>query len=213
MVVSRVESPVVRRESSEDSVINFNKFRTKKLFSKVRGLSFGLLSTGVARNVAKSPLTILDAPSGELDLKDPTLLLSLDVIGQAKGVLYLSFNYQREEILAKMVMALSGVTENMVKKGAFVDEAQESFERACSIIYNSSIHVAEGDVTSNFWINVQELKNSGSIDIVIIDDLYSFSSKITRNHGGYQDILEHFNEMAVNVGLPVVLVSRSISEV
>ncbi|HOW16360.1 MAG TPA: DnaB-like helicase C-terminal domain-containing protein, partial [bacterium] len=140
-------------------------------------------------------------------------LLSLDVIGQAKGVLYLSFNYQREEILAKMVMALSGVTENMVKKGAFVDEAQESFERACSIIYNSSIHVAEGDVTSNFWINVQELKNSGSIDIVIIDDLYSFSSKITRNHGGYQDILEHFNEMAVNVGLPVVLVSRSISEV
>jgi len=205
----RVEVDGARLSFPEESVVNFNKFKTKKLFSKIRGMGFSLLSTGVARNIAKAPLTILDASAGELDLKDPAILLSLDVIGQAKGVLYLSFNYQREEILAKMVMALSGVTENMVKKGAFLDGAQDAFERACSIIYHSSVHVAEGDVSSNFWINVQELKDKGAVDLVIIDDLYSFSSKITRNHGGYQDILEHFNEMAVNVGIPVVLVSRS----
>ncbi len=209
MVMPRVEVDGARLSFPEESVVNFNKFKTKKLFSKIRGMGFSLLSTGVARNIAKAPLTILDASAGELDLKDPAILLSLDVIGQAKGVLYLSFNYQREEILAKMVMALSGVTENMVKKGAFLDGAQDAFERACSIIYHSSVHVAEGDVSSNFWINVQELKDKGAVDLVIIDDLYSFSSKITRNHGGYQDILEHFNEMAVNVGIPVVLVSRS----
>lgn len=209
MVMPRVEDARVRPDLTEESVVNFNKFKTKKLFSKVRGMGFSLLSTGVAKNIAKAPLTILDASPGDLDLKDPALLLALDVIGQAKGVLYLSFNYPREEILAKMVMALSGVTENMVKKGAFVEGAQDAFERACSIIYHSSIHVAEGDVSSNFWINVQELKDKGAVDVVVIDDLYSFSSKITRNHGGYQDILEHFNEMAVNIGVPVVLVSRS----
>lgn len=209
MVMPRVEDVSVPQSLTDDAVINFNKFKTKKLFSKVRTLGFDLLSTGVAKSIAKAPLTIVDAPGGTLDLKDPALLLSLDVIGQAKGLLYLSFNHQREEVLAKMVMALSGVTETMVKKGAFVDGAQESFERACSIIYNSSVHVAEGDISSNFWVNVQELKDKGLIDLVLIDDLYSFSSKVTRNHGGYQDILEHFNEMAINVGVPVVLISRS----
>ncbi len=209
MVMSRVEDVNVPQSHVEDAVVNFNKFKTKKLFSKVRTLGFSLLSTGVAKSVVKAPLTIVDAPAGVLELKDPALLLSLDVIGQAKGLLYLSFKDQREEILAKMVMALSGVTENMVKKGAFVDEAQESFERACAIIYHSNVHVAEGDISSNFWVNVQELKDKGLIEMVLVDDLYSFSSKVTRNHGGYQDILEHFNEMAVNVGLPVVLISRS----
>jgi len=209
MVMSRVEDVNSPQTFAEDAVINFNKFKTKKIFSKVRGLGFSLLSTGVAKNVSKAPLTIVDAPAGELDLRDPAILLSLDVIGQAKGLLYLSFNHQREEILAKMVMALSGVTENMVKKGAFVEEAQESFERACAIIYNSNVHVAEGDISSNFWVKVQELKDNKLIGLVLIDDLYSFSSKVTKNHGGYQDVLEHFNEMAVSVGIPVVLLSRS----
>jgi len=208
MAVTRVEHSVETK--TESGVLNLNNFKTKKLFSKVRTLGFGLLSSGVANSVVKSPLTLIDAPKGTIELKDPVLLLALDIVGQAKGVLYLSFNSPREEILAKMVMALSGVNENMVKKGAFVGEAQAAFEKACSIIYNSNFHVTEGDISSNFWINVHELKEKNLIDVVIIDDLQSLSFNIAKSSdNGFQDVLEHFNEMAQNIGVPVVLVSRT----
>lgn len=208
MAVTRVDHSVETR--TESGVLNLNNFKTKKLFSKVRTLGFGLLSSGVASSVVKSPLTLIDAPKGTIELKDPVLLLALDIVGQAKGVLYISFNSPREEILAKMVMALSGVNENMVKKGAFVGEAQAAFEKACSIIYNSNFHVAEGTISSNFWINVHELKEKNLIDVVIIDDLQSLSFNIAKSSdNGFQDVLEHFNEMAQNIGVPVVLVSRT----
>jgi hypothetical protein len=207
-VVPRAEQVVESR--SENGVLNLNNFKTKKLFSKVRTLGFGLLSSGVASSVVKSPLTLIDAPQGTIDLKDPVLLLALDIIGQGKGVLYISFNSPREEVLAKMVMALSGVNETMVKKGAFVGEAQAAFEKACSIIYNSNFHVAEGEISSNFWINVHNLKEKKLIDVVLIDDLQSLSFDIAKaSENGFQDVLEHFNEMALNVGVPVVLVSRT----
>ena len=138
-------------------------------------------------------------------------LLSLDVIGQGRGVLYLSFQAPREEVIAKMVMALSGVNENMVKKGALVTEAQDNFEKACSIIYNSNFHVAEGEISSNFWIKVQELKSKNLIDMVIVDDLHAVSFDLSKSEtSDFQDVLEHFNEMAINVGLPVILISRTI---
>jgi len=208
MTVPRAEHAVETR--TENGVLNLNNFKTKKLFSKVRTLGFGLLSTGVANAVVKSPLTLLDAPKATVELKDPVLLLALDIIGQGKGILYLSFNCPREEILAKMVMALSGVNETMVKKGAFVGEAQAAFEKACSIIYHSNFHVAEGDISSNFWINVHELREKNLIDVVVIDDLQSISFDIAKSsENGFQDVLEHFNEMAQNIGIPVVLVSRT----
>lgn len=208
MAVTRVDHSV--EISTESGVLDLNNFKTKKLFSKVRTLGFGLLSSGVANSVVKSPLTLIDAPKGAIELKDPVLLLALDIIGQAKGVLYISFNSPREEILAKMVMALSGVNENMIKKGAFVGEAQAAFEKACSIIYNSNFHVAEGTISSNFWINVHDLKEKNLIDVVIVDDLQSISFNIAKSaDNGFQDVLEHFNEMAQNVGVPVVLVSRT----
>ena len=208
MAVPRTEHAAETR--TENGVLNLNNFKTKKMFSNVRTLGFGLLSSGVAASVIKSPLTLIDAPKGSIELNDPVLLLALDVVGQAKGVLYLSFNSPREEILAKMVMALSGVNENMVKKGAFVGEAQAAFEKACSVIYNSNFHVAEGEISSNFWINVHNLKEKKLIDIVVIDDLQSLSFDIAKSsENGFQDVLEHFNEMALNVGIPVVLVSRT----
>jgi len=208
MAVTRVEHSVETK--TESGVLNLNNFKTKKLFSKVRTLGFGLLSSGVANSVVKSPLTLIDAPKGTIELKDPVLLLALDIIGQAKGVLYISFNSPREEILAKMVMALSGVNENMIKKGAFVGEAQAAFEKACSIIYNSNFHVAEGNISSNFWINVHDLKEKKLIDVVLIDDLQSLSFNVAKSSdNGFQDVLEHFNEMAQNIGVPVVLVSRT----
>jgi len=208
MAVTRVDHSVETK--TESGVLDLNNFKTKKLFAKVRTLGFGLLSSGVANSVVKSPLTLIDAPKGTIELRDPVLLLALDIVGQAKGVLYISFNSPREEILAKMVMALSGVNENMIKKGAFVGEAQAAFEKACSIIYNSNFHVAEGTISSNFWINVHELKEKNLIDVVIIDDLQSISFNVAKSvDNGFQDVLEHFNEMAQNIGVPVVLVSRT----
>lgn len=195
----------------ESSVLNLNGIKTKRMFSKIKGLGFNLLSTGIASAVVKAPLTLLDASKGDLDLKDPVILLSLDLIGQAKGVLYLSFQAPREEVIAKMVMALSGVNETMVKKGALVTEAQEAFEKACAIIYNSNFHVAEGEISSKFWIKVQELKQSGLIDMVIVDDLHTVNFELCKSeNSGFQDVLEHFNEMAVNTGIPVVMISRTI---
>lgn len=208
MVLSRTEK--VADINSNSDVLNLNNFKTKKLFSKVRTIGFGLLSSGIASGIVKSPLTLLDAPKGELELKDPVILLSLDVVGQGKGVLYIGFNSSREEVLAKMVMALSGVNENLVKKGAFIGEAQASFEKACSIIYNSNFHIAKGEISSQFWINVHELKEKNLINMVIIDDIQSLSFNIAKStEGGFQDVLEHFNEMSLNIDIPVVLVSRT----
>lgn len=199
------------KDKNESHVLNLNGIRTKRLFSNIKGLGFGLLSTGISRAVVKAPLTLLDAPKGDLELRDPVFLLSLDVIGQGRGVLYLSFQAPREEVIAKMVMALSGVNENMVKKGALVTEAQDNFEKACSIIYNSNFHVAEGEISSNFWIKVQELKSKNLIDMVIVDDLHAVSFDLSKSEtSDFQDVLEHFNEMAINVGLPVILISRTI---
>ena len=203
--------PKLPSNKVENSVLNLNSIRTKRLFSNVRGLGFGLLSSGISRSIIKAPLTLLDAPKGEFELNDPVILLSLDVIGQAKGVLFLSFQIPREEIIAKMVMALSGVNETMVKKGALVTEAQEIFEKACAVIYNSNFHVAEGEISSNFWIKVQELKEKGTVDMVIVDDLHAVSSGLSKSEtSDFQDVLEHFNEMALNVGVPVVLISRTL---
>ena len=134
----------------ESGVLNLNGIKTKRMFSKIKGLGFNLLSTGITSAVVKAPLTLLDASKGELDLKDPVILLSLDFIGQAKGVLYLSFQAPREEVIAKMVMALSGVNETMVKKGALVTEAQEAFEKACAIIYSSNFHVLKVKYQASF---------------------------------------------------------------
>jgi hypothetical protein len=210
MGFARVE-PKIPGSSNENSVLNLNSIKTKRLFAKIKGLGFSLLSTGITRAVIKAPLTLLDAPKGELELKDPVILLSLDVLGQSKGVLYLSFQVPREEVIAKMVMALSGVNETMVKKGALITEAQEAFEKACSIIYNSNFHVAEGEISSNFWIKVQELKQKNLIDMVIVDDLHAVSFEMSKSEtAGFQDVLEHFNEMALNVGVPVVLISRTL---
>ncbi len=197
--------------SQESGVLSLNGIKTKRLFSKIKGLGFSLLSSGVSNSVVKNPLTLLDASNGDLDLKDPVILLSLDIIGQGKGVLYLSFKAAREEIIAKMVMALSSVNETMVKKGAFVTEAQEAFEKACAIIYNSKFHVAEGEIESKFWIKAQDLKQSGLIDMVIIDDLHSVNFQLCKSgHSAFQDILEHFNEMAFSTKLPIVMISRTL---
>jgi len=208
VIVNQRVEPALIESSNENGVVNLNNFKTKKLLSKIKTFGFGLLSSDIAKTIIKAPLNLLDAPKGELDIKDPALLLSLDVIGKNKGVLYLSFKYPREEIIAKMVMALSGVNETMVKKGAFMDEAQLAFEKACAVIYNSNLHVAEGDVSSNFWVKIKEMKEKKMIDLVIIDDLQSFSNSIIKAEGTFQDVLEHFNEMALNVGIPVVLLSR-----
>ncbi|MFH1223180.1 MAG: DnaB-like helicase C-terminal domain-containing protein [Pseudomonadota bacterium] len=197
---------------NENSVVNLNTFKTKKLFSKIKAYGFGLLASDITKAVVKAPLNLLDVPKGELDIKDPAILLSLDVIGKSKGVLYLTFKYPREEVIAKMVMALSGVNETMVKKGAFIDEAQEAFEKACAIIYNSNFHVADGEVSSNFWVKIKEMKEKNKVDLVIRDDVHSFSRNFTKSEGTFQDVLEHFNEMALNVNVPVVLLSRVSSK-
>ena len=201
----------IHDEKGNFGVVNLNNVRTKKLFSNIKGLGFNLLSTGVTRSVVKSPLTLLNAPQGELDLKDPALLLSLDMIGQSKGLLYLSMNSSRDEIIAKLVLALSGVNEALVKKGAFLGESQEAFEKACTIIYNSDLHVAEGMVSNKMWVKLKELRRKGSIDLLIIDDMHAIGFKQTDDeNSNYQDLLEHFNEMALSVGIPIVLITRNL---
>ncbi|MBN1114504.1 MAG: hypothetical protein JXA66_04125 [Oligoflexia bacterium] len=192
-------------------VVNLNSIRTKKVFSNVKGLGFSLLSSGVARVLVKSPLTLLAAPHGELGLRDPALLLTLDIIGQGKGVVYLSMNASRDEIIAKLVLALSGLNETMVKKGALLGESRDTFEKACGIIYNSNLHVAEGGIVNQLWIKLKELKSRARIDALIIDDLYSIGFEITDNENtDYQDLLEYFNDMSVNIGIPIVVISRPV---
>ena len=196
----------------QDAVVNLNKVKAKKVFSSIHKLGFNLLSSGIAKTLIKSPLTLLSAPLGDIKINDPALLLTLDVLGQSKGVMYLTLNAGRDEIIAKMVLALSGLNEHAVKKGALIDQMEkENFDKACSIIYNSKIFIAEGEGVNSLWVKATELKNNKSVDLILIDDFHAVSFDLIDNEKtGYQDMLEHFNEMAINIGIPVVLVSRTI---
>jgi replicative DNA helicase len=210
MVMPRTAYGTVQSDK-QDAVVNLNKVRAKKVFSNIHKLGFNLLSTGIAKTLIKSPLTLLNASVGELKITDPALLLTLDVLGQNRGVMYLSLNASKDEVIAKLILALSGVTEENVKRGALIDKIErESFDKACSIIYNAKIYVAEDDGVNSLWIKAAELKASKDVDIIIIDDFHTVSFELLNDEkNNHQDVLEHFNEMAVNIGLPVVLIYRT----
>ena len=66
------------------------------------------------------------------------------------------------------------------------------------------------DLILVFYEKSHELKEKNLIDVVLIDDLQSLSFNVAKSSdNGFQDVLEHFNEMAQNIGVPVVLVSRT----
>jgi hypothetical protein len=197
-------------EKEQQQVVNLNRIRNKSLFSSIKGLGLELLSTGISKTVINRPLTIVDAPVGDLDLRDPAILLSLDIIGEGKGLLYLALNAKRDEVIAKMILALTGVNEDSVKKGALIEESSSAFTRACTFVYNSKIFVAEGSAIQKLWVDASELKKEGKIDLILIDDMHAIGFEILDDEKTtYQDLMEYLHEMAGNVGVPIVLVARS----
>ena len=203
-------------EANNNQVLSLSRYRTKKQFSQIKGLGFSLLSSGISKTVIKSPLTVVDATRKAITLNDPSILLALDLIGQNKGILYLSLNAPKDEIIGKMILALAGLDEIQIQKGALEEpKNQENFDKACSIIYNSKIHIGELDFLNSLWITASELKQEEQIDAIIIDDFHSISFELLNDStkeptSARQDLMEHFNEMSINIGLPVILLSRNI---
>lgn len=196
--------------SLSGNLVDINKFKTLKEFSKLKAKGFGLLSSGLAKSLIKGNFTIINAKSGELCLDDPALLLVLDLLGKNKSILYYSVHTPEEELVGKLILSLSGLNELMVKKGALNQEgeAQQLFEKACNVVHNSNLKIANGSVINSLWIEVQKLKQNKDLDLVIIDNLEGFSVDFMEQKDNIQEILEHFNEMSLNVEVPIVLVSR-----
>jgi len=196
--------------SLSSNLVDINKFKTLKEFSKLKAKGFGLLSSGLAKSLIKGSFTIINAKSGDLSLDDPSLLLVLDLIGKNKGILYYSVNTPEEELVGKLILALSGLNELMVKRGALNQEgeAQDLFEKACSVIHGSNLKIANGSIINSLWLEVKKLKQNKELDYVIIDHLEGFSIDFMEQKDNIQEILEHFNEMSLNVEVPIILISR-----
>lgn len=190
---------------------DINKFKTVKLFSNVKAKNFGLLSSGVSKTIIKSNLTIVNSSVGDLKLDDPSILLALDLIGRGKNLLYYSALTPEEEIIGKLVLALSGLNELLLKRGALINDksAMAMFEKACSKVYSSNLKVAKGSILNSLWVEVKKLKQDNNLDIVIIDYLEGFGIDYLDQKENFQDLLEHFNEMSLNIEIPIIIMSRT----
>lgn len=186
-------SLVNQKKINKENIINFSRLKNQKIFSRVRNLGFSLLDSGVSYEIIKSSLNILNISKGVIKLKDPVILILLDLIGENKSVLYISENSLRDEVIAKAVLALSGVNEDMVKKGALINEAKKDFEKACAFIYNSKLTFSSAK-------NLEDIRRD--LDLIIIDDF-------EKEGNCFQEILGYFSEFSQKVNIPILLVSRN----
>jgi broad-specificity NMP kinase len=207
LVMSSSRSSEKLNVACESQVLSFNNLKTNCVFSGLNCFGFDYLMSNVSKKIVKSNLNLISSKKGELRLDDPGIVLSLDFIGKAKRVLYLSLNASRDEFIAKMLLCLSGVNENMVQRGALIDGNTSSFDKACSVIYNSRIRVADGSIVEKFWPNIKIMNKKEIIDVIIIDDMEKFKSNLKIKTSN-QKTLEYLNEMSENINIPVVVISR-----
>jgi hypothetical protein len=193
--------------NTNSKISNFCEYKTSKVFSNFKLRGFSLLSSGISKALIKSNITIINAKQGSLSLDDPLILLSLDLIGKSKNIFIYTSDLLEEELVAKLILSLSGLNEAVLKKGVLLEDSKELdfFEKASNIIFSSKLKFAKGSILSSFWQELKALKETNCLDLVIIDDIESLSI----GEQSMQELLEHFNKLSETIGVKLVLISRT----